>query len=601
MKKLFTQSLVRLKSQEFIHVIIVTMVVVMLISVTGSRLQAQTDNSTGVKVWAVPGEQKVRPDDKAETSNLVWSAEKKQVTIAGAGNEHVPFQVVISTPVPPGWRPKAPDGFFVRASELKSAQGKVIPQQNVKLYLEHYIQIYAVSSPVGATGYWPDALAPLSEPFSFQAQYIVVGNRPVWIDVFIPSGTPKGLYSGTVTVERFGKVIETIGVNLEVYGFSLPDETHLITYMNISKGEVSRFYRSQGSSPATEDLLQSYFDFLFDHRMETWFNDPLVPEVTINGDKIDLKFNEQRYDYYMNKLKIKRVILETAPGEIVRHMNEEPFSPVFNKAIKSYLTSVESFFRKKGWRDRLVFNSPIDEPNTKKDYEETRRYAELVHEAVPGIPFLATESPVTDNPEWGTLRGYVNNFCVHGNSLNEPEVKQALREEQAKGGEATWYISCDQAYPQPNYFIDAPALDPVMVPWITERYKMNGFLYWAANFWNQTPDPWLDPVTFISGFECSGGYVLNGEGSLIYPGNHTKRYTGQPDVNGPVSSIRFELLREGIEDYEYIWMLKNKGAADFADEIVKNMVVDVSTFSRNLAELYLSRKAMAMKLEQLSK
>lgn len=32
-----------------------------------------------------------------------------------------------------------------------------------------------------------------------------------------------------------------------------------------------------------------------------------------------------------------------------------------------------------------------------------------------------------------------------------------------------------------------PVLDPVMVPWITARYKMNGILYWAANFWNQTP------------------------------------------------------------------------------------------------------------------
>ena len=81
--------------------------------------------------------------------------------------------------------------------------------------------------------------------------------------------------------------------------------------------------------------------------------------------------------------------------------------------------------------------------------------------------FLSTESPVSDNPEWGTFRGYVDNFCVHGNSLNDPKVKQALLEEQAKGGEATWYISCDQAYPQPNYFIDAPAMDPVMVPWIT--------------------------------------------------------------------------------------------------------------------------------------
>ncbi len=563
-------------------------------------LSAQTTTgSENIKVWVVPGEQKVRPSDRSEKENLVWNGDKKLISIAGAGNEHVPFQVVITAPVPEGWRPKAPEGFFATATDLVSQGGKIIPQKNINLYLEHYIQIYAISSPIGATGYWPDALAPLKEPFSMQAQYAVVGNRPVWIDVYIPSGTSKGIYKGTISVRRYDKVIETLALSVEVYGFSLPEETHLITYMNISKDEITRFYNKQQASPEMEETIQNYFNFLFDHRMETWFNDPLVPGITLNGENVELKFNEQRYDYYMNRLKTKRVILEAAPAEIVRHLKAEPFSPVFNKVIKSYLMSVESFFSKHGWREHLVFNSPIDEPNTKDDYEKTRKWASLVHEAVPGVHFLATESPVTDNPEWGTLRGYVNDFCVHGNSLNDPEVKQALREEQAKGGEATWYISCDQAYPQPNYFIDAPALDPVMVPWITERYKMNGFLYWAANFWNQTPDPWLDPVTFISGFDCSGGYVLNGEGSLIYPGNHTKRFTGQPDVNGPASSIRFELLREGIEDYEYIWMLKNKGAADFADKIVKDMVIDVSAFSRNLKELYLARRAMAGKLEEL--
>ena len=129
---------------------------------------------------------------------------------------------------------------------------------------------------------------------------------------------------------------------------------------------------------------------------------------------------------------------------------------------------------------------------------------------------------------------------------------------------------------------------------------MNGILYWAANFWNQTPDPWLDPVTYISGFDCSGGYVLNGEGSLIYPGDHTKRYTGQPNVIGPVSSIRLELLREGIEDYEYLWMLKDLGDTAFAESTVNNMVVDVSAFSRNVEELYLARKAMARRLEKLT-
>jgi hypothetical protein len=47
-------------------------------------------------------------------------------------------------------------------------------------------------------------------------------------------------------------------------------------------------------------------------------------------------------------------------------------------------------------------------------------------------------------------------------------------------------------------------------------------------------------------------------------------------------------------------MLKDKGDSDFAEKIVGNMVIDVSTFSRNLEELYLTRRIMANRLEQLS-
>ncbi|MGI8635081.1 MAG: DUF4091 domain-containing protein, partial [Segetibacter sp.] len=69
--------------------------------------------------------------------------------------------------------------------------------------------------------------------------------------------------------------------------------------------------------------------------------------------------------------------------------------------------------------------------------------------------------------------------------------------------------------------------------------------------------------------------------------------------DGPVSSIRFELLREGIEDYEYLWMLKDLGDKKFADSVVQKMVIDVSTFSRNRDDLYATRKAMAKRLEEL--
>jgi len=563
-----------------------------------NEVNANTVSAETLSVWAAPAEQKIRSDDKIESENLIWSNSKKKITVAGCGNEHIPFQVVITNPVPQGKKPAPPGGFFIKSSELKNKDGKTISEAQVSFYLEHYIMLYGKSGPVGATGYWPDALAPIREPFNMAAQYSVVRNRPVWVDISIPTSTPAGIYTGTITVTKDDKTVETINLEVQVYNFSLPEETHLVTYMNVSKGSLARFYHKEASSPEIDKLTQTYYDFLYKHRMEPWFNDQLEPKVKVNGEKVEVSFDDARYAYYLDKLKSKRVLLEAYPSELKKQMKDEEFSKAFITKVKSYLSQVKTYFEKHGWKDRLVFNSPIDEPNTKEDYEATRRWADLVHEGAPAVPFLATESPVTDNPDWGDLRGRVNNYSIHGNALNSAKVKQAIKEEQSKGGEITWYISCDQGYPQPNFFIDAPAMDPVMVPWITAGYNMAGILYWACNFWSETPNPWLDAVTFISGFECSDGYILNGEGSFFYPGDFTKRYTGQPNVDGPVSSLRFELLREGIEDYEYINMLKDMGDSKFADSIVHNMVIDVSTFSRNLEDLYTARKAMAQRLEK---
>ena len=566
----------------------------------GDQTKTQIDQQ--VLVWAVPAEQKVRPDDRPENSNLVWSKDGRKIKIAGAGNEHVPFQVVVTTPIPPGYRPKAAQGFFIEASDLTSA-GKTISKNDVRLFVEHYIMLYAKSSPVGGTGYWPDALAPLKKTFSMDAQYAVVANRPIWVDVFIPTGTAPGTYRGTLRITQNGKLLETLNIELEVYNFSLPEETHLITYMNISKSWLAGFYNKPADSPEMVKLTQTYYDFLYANRMEPWFNDPLEPEIAVSGDKVKVTFDDEKYEYYMNKLKTKRVLLETFPSALHRQVQHEPFSKAFNQKLISYLSQVEAYFERHGWKDRLVFNSPIDEPNTQEDFEKTREWAKLVHEATDDIPFLSTKTPLPSeqHPEWGTLRGHVDNFSIHGNHMNNPDLVKAIAEEQEKGGEMTWYISCDQVYPQPNYFIDAPAMDLVMVPWITARYNMDGILYWALNFWSQTPDPWLDAVTFISGFVCSDGGVLNGEGSVIYPGDHVERYTAQSNVNGPVSSMRFELLREGLEDYEYLWMLKNLGDEEFANTHLQNMVIDVSAFSRNVDQLYLTRKAMAIRLQELSR
>src|SRR6266536_1034959 len=56
---------------------------------TGANdVNANIVSSETLSVWAAPAEQKVRPDDRIESENLIWSQAKKKITVAGAGNEH---------------------------------------------------------------------------------------------------------------------------------------------------------------------------------------------------------------------------------------------------------------------------------------------------------------------------------------------------------------------------------------------------------------------------------------------------------------------------------------------------------------------------------
>ncbi len=555
-------------------------------------------------IWVAPAEQKIRPDAQIEKNNLIWSDETNTISVSGASNENVPFQIIVSTKSEIDSRKgKKSDGFRIGISDLTSQNNNKILEENFSLYLEHYVWVSAESSPAGAVGYWPDALVPIKAPFSIGSGYSAIQNNPVWVNLLIPPFTPGGIYKGIITVTQHELPIATFIVEVEVYNFSLPEETSLITYVNVSKGQLAKFYGKPEYSEEMNNLAQKYYEYLYVSRMEPWFNDMLAPAVNVKGDKVELSFDHGRYMYYMNVLNTKRVLLHTFPGNLRKQISAAEFTPEFNQILKSYLIQVESYFKQNGWEGKLIFNSPIDEPNSFEEYEDTRKWGTLVNEITPNVPFLVTKTPVPpkNHTEWGILQGCVDNYSIHGNHLNEPKIMQAIQEEKDRGGELTWYISCDQRYPQPNYFIDAPAMDPVMVPWITASYGLDGILYWAINWWNETTNPWNDPNTFHSGFNCSGGWTLNGEGSLWYPGDDAQKYSGQPNVDGPVSSIRFELLREGIEDYVYLSMLKELGDKDFAREQVESLVVDVRAFSRNVGELYNVRKNMAKRIEKLSK
>ena len=53
----------------------------------------------------------------------------------------------------------------------------------------------------------------------------------------------------------------------------------------------------------------------------------------------------------------------------------------------------------------------------------------------------------------------------------------------------------------------------------------------------------------------------NGDGRFLYPPNRDPNRDKTKYLGGPIDSVRWEILREGIEDYEYFVLLEKAAAA----------------------------------------
>src|SRR5206468_11794472 len=73
-------------------------------------------------------------------------------------------------------------------------------------------------------------------------------------------------------------------------------------------------------------------------------------------------------------------------------------------------------------------------------------------------------------------------------------------------------------------------------------------------------DPWKDPMSYVSGSGFPASYVGtwgNGDGRFLYPPRGSAGTNTVPSLGGPVHSVRWENLRDGMEDYDYFWLLKD--------------------------------------------
>jgi hypothetical protein len=90
----------------------------------------------------------------------------------------------------------------------------------------------------------------------------------------------------------------------------------------------------------------------------------------------------------------------------------------------------------------------------------------------------------------------------------------------------------------------------------------------------------------------------NGDGSLFYPGR-TDRIGGNQDI--PIESIRLKLIRDGLEDYEYLSLLASHGFRKFADDEVDRMVSNTYGWQHDPGLWYSIREEMGKKLDSFDR
>ena len=135
--------------------------------------------------------------------------------------------------------------------------------------------------------------------------------------------------------------------------------------------------------------------------------------------------------------------------------------------------------------------------------------------------------------------------------------------------------------------IDAPATQNRAMEWQAWRQKVDGELYYDTTYAFTRGDAWSSQYYF-------GG---NGDGTLFYPGTPAK-IGGTTHI--PIASLRLKMIREGMEDYEYLKALADAGDAAMADAEAAALSPKAYQNMNDPAQIDAARHRIALRIEQLT-
>ena len=399
------------------------------------------------------------------------------------------------------------------------------------------------------------APAAFPDPLLPQGRVRVRQNEclPVWIDVTVPPDTPPGEYGGPIRVATDQGDAEA-ELQVTVFPATVPDERSLKVTNWISWDNIARFHSTEIWSPAYWELLVAYAGNLRAHRQNVVIT-PIFELIDIRNDGGGLAFDFARFDRFVELFIREGVIgyiegghlggrgaggweatefdvnIARAEGRGVVRGRAPAGSVEANGFLAAFLPALQQHLVHRGWAD-IYLQHLADEPiqtnveSWNKLSAAVKRYAPRLRTVEANMCHQATDLDiwVPQLGDWHT-----------GNDFYRSRVE---------AGDELWFYTClAPTGTYANRFIDYHLVKTRLLHWLNFHYESTGFLHWGYNYWAGEP-PFVDVEPVHSHRRC----LPPGDNCIVYPGS-----------GGPLDSIRFEAMRDGIEDYE---LLRKLAASD---------------------------------------
>ncbi|MGO8751481.1 MAG: glycoside hydrolase domain-containing protein [Thermoguttaceae bacterium] len=505
-------------------------------------------------VWPVNAIRKVFQDDAPPPRPV-------PARITAAGNDKEPLQIALRSPR--ALRqvqvvvelPVHADG--TRLTDISLGVVGYVPVDHPTNYYNSKSPAWHRKVPVdpgrsdGWPGWWPDPILP-RDTFDLAAQV----TQSVWITVSVPKGAAAGDYHGTVRFTAAGATVAQTPFTVHVWDFTLPDEMHVKAIFD--NHQYDPIWAVPGKT--FEQTRRNFWRFMAQHRV---CPDRIEPGPSLRYEQgrviADFKAFDEAADFYFNTLKLPH---SYTPADFYcfgwgypppAKFGEQPYEgtypyagadrgvlrPQFKQAYQACLKAFWEHIKAKGWERKFVLyisDEPFD--SQKPIRQQMKALCGMVHAVDPTIPIYS--STWHHQPEWD---GYVTVWGFGHYGIVPAEKLRQIRQD----GATLWWTTDGQMC------IDTPycAVERLL-PHYCFKYDAQAYEFWGIDW--LTYDPYERGWhRYIHQSDQPGNsYDVrypNGDGYLAYPGSPIGHA-------GPVTSVRLEQAREGCEDYEYLYLLR---------------------------------------------